>query len=163
MARRVFFSFHYARDSWRVSQVRNSWLTQRDAGASTFLDKAEWEAVERRGKQAVKNWIDSQMNGTSVTVVLIGRETAGREWVHYEISKSYQDGKGLLGIYIHNVQNQQRQTDFQGSNPFDQLYVTDNGVQRPLSSYYRTYDWVLNNGYANLANWIEAAARDAGR
>jgi antiphage defense system Thoeris ThsB-like protein len=160
MARRVFFSFHYARDSWRVSQVRNCWLTKQGADASPFLDKAEWEAIERQGKHAVRNWIDAQMYGTSVTVVLIGRTTADREWVQYEIRKSHSEGKGLLGIYIHNLQNQHRQTDFQGPNPFDRMFGTVEGVHYP---FYRTYDWVYDDGYRNISTWIEAAARDVGR
>jgi hypothetical protein len=162
VARKVFFSFHFARDSWRVGQVRNSWMVRRGE-AQPFLDKADWEALERQGKQAVKNWIDSQMKGTSVTAVLIGRETAGREWVEYEIDKSIRDGKGLIGIYVHNLKNQYQLTDAKGVNPFDRINVNDKGVLRPASIYYPTYDWVVNDGYNNLPQWIEAAARVAGR
>ena len=30
-------------------------------------------------------------------------------------------------------------------------------------SEYKTYDWINDYGYANLGDWIEKAARDAGR
>jgi hypothetical protein len=46
MARRVFFSFHYD-DIWRVNQIRNSWLVTRDGETAGFVDKAEFEIVER--------------------------------------------------------------------------------------------------------------------
>lgn len=84
MARRAFFSFHFERDVWRAGQVRNSWVTQdrEDAG---FWDAAAWESVKRKGDAAVHAWIDGQLKGTSVTVVLIGTETAQRKYVSYEI------------------------------------------------------------------------------
>lgn len=34
---------------------------------SRFIDKTEFEKVEREGNRAIQNWIDSQLNGTSVT------------------------------------------------------------------------------------------------
>src|SRR5262245_44547241 len=101
MARKVFFSFHYGRDAWRVSQVRHSWLTKPNADASRFVDAASFEQVKRQGDDAVKRWIDSNMEGTSVTIVLIGSETASRRWVRYEVARSRQLGKGVIGIRIH--------------------------------------------------------------
>src|SRR5688500_16738359 len=107
MARRAFFSFHYERDAWRAGQVRNAYVTQDAAGS---VDYADWEAVKSRGDAAIKKWIDDQLVGTSVTVVLIGAETATREYVQYEIRQSIARGNGLLGIYIHNVKNSSGQT-----------------------------------------------------
>ena len=76
MARHVFFSFHYERDIWRASQVRNSWVTQPNRESSGFWDAASWEEVKKKGDLEVKKWIRDQMKGTSVTVVLIGTETS---------------------------------------------------------------------------------------
>ena len=166
MARHVFFSFHYQRDIWRVSQIRNSWVTQENTTAG-FLDDASWESVKKQGDQVIKNWINREMKGTSVTVILIGAETSTRKYVEYEIQRSYEEGKGILGIRIHNMKNQYGQPDHQGKNPLDILAV--NNV--PLSQFtingydkiYKTYDWVLDNGYYNIGNWIEEAARNAGK
>ena len=76
MARQSFFSFRYKNDNWRAGIVRGSWVTQ-DRKASGFFDKAEWEEVKRKSDSAIETWIDGQLNGTSVTVVLIGSDTAG--------------------------------------------------------------------------------------
>ena len=38
-------------------------------------------------------------------VVLIGNKTASRKWVQYEIEQAWKLGKGLVGIYIHNLAN----------------------------------------------------------
>jgi len=162
MARKVFFSFHYDKDSWRVGQVRNAWLIG-DHEAQPFLDKARWEEVEAKGETAVQSWIDNAMLGTSVTVVLIGAETAGRKWVKYEIRKSHTDDKGMIGVYIHNLKNQHQQTDSKGSNPFDNFSIEQGGQKTSLSSIYPTYDWVNDNGRLYLPDWVEKAAKAAGR
>jgi hypothetical protein len=96
MARHTFFSFHYERDAWRASQVRNSWVTQ-DRDAAGFWDKAKWEEVKKKGEAAIHAWIDEQLKGTSVTVVLIGAETSTREYVDYEILQSHKKKNGMLG------------------------------------------------------------------
>lgn len=163
MARRVFFSFHYENDVWRASQVRNSWVTKPDRESAGFWDSASWESVRRQGEDAVKRWINSQIQNTSVTVVLIGRETASRPYVRYEIEKSCERGNGLLGIFIHNIKDALQLTSPAGPNPFDSLWIQQ-GLQRTyLSQIYRTYDWVYDQGYQNIGSWIEAAAKQANR
>jgi hypothetical protein len=159
MARRAFFSFHFERDSWRAGQVRNSNLTQPING---YIDKAKWEEVKMKGDQAIKNWIDEQLKGTSVTVVLIGKETADRKYVKYEIEKSIERGNGLLGIYINNVKNVLGETDEKGSNPLDNFTITVNGRIRVASNYFKTYTWSSVKGYNNLSTWIDESAELAG-
>jgi hypothetical protein len=163
MARRVFFSFHYDNDILRVGQIRNSGIVL-SAGdtAAGFTDSASWESVKRQGDAAIQKWIDNELNGTSVTVVLIGSQTADRQWVNYEIIESVKRDNGLLGIYIHNVKDLNGRTDVKGANPFDSLRW-DGGKGVPLSLTYPTYDWVSDNGRANLSSWVEAAAKKAGR
>ncbi len=163
MARKVFFSFHFDRDSWRVAQVRNCNVVTSNYVRNDFVDSASWEAVKRGGDNAIRNWIDNQLKGTSVTVVLIGNQTNERKYVHYEIEKSIEKGNGFLGIYIHNIRNQFQMTDFIGANPLNSWRVnTTFGIQL-LSQLFRTYDWVLHDGRNNIGNWIEEAARIAGK
>lgn len=160
MARKVFFSFHYDRDVRRVVQIRNSWIIRSKGEAQPFYDKAEWETVKRKG---VDKWIEEQLEGTSVTVVLIGSDTYNREWVRHEIKRSYELKKGIVGIYIHNVKDPQRGIDTKGKNPLDYWTITKNNKKVPLSSLFRTYDWVSDDGYTNLSSWIETAAKETGR
>ena len=151
MARHVFFSFYYERDIWRASQVRNSWLTQPDRESAGFWDAASWEEVQRKGEEATKRWIRDQMKGTSVTVVLIGAETSTRPYVQYEIIHSWEIGNGLIGVYIHNQKTAKGAKDTKGADPFVALRYK--GI--------RTYDWVNNDGYSNLGDWVEAAYKRA--
>ena len=163
MARKVFFSFHYERDIWRAGQVRNSWVTKPDRQDAGFWDAASWEKVQKEGDEAIKSWIKKQLDGTSVTVVLIGKETSNRIWVKYEIQESYKRSNGLLGIYIHQIKDSSGDTDTKGDNYFGEIGVDTNGNKVYFSSLYPAYDWVDDNGRDNLGDWVEKAAKKAGR
>lgn len=141
MARRVFFSFHYERDIWRVNVVRNSGAIEGVAAAG-FHDASLWEETKKRGADAVKRLIDCGLEGTSVTVVLIGAQTAQRQYVSYEIAKSISQGNGLLGILIHNIKDQSGQSDIRGDVP--------EALQEAGAPVY-TWD------YGKLGRWVEAA------
>ena len=146
MARRAFFSFKY-KDVSRAMVVRNSWVTQGKEAAG-FIDAADFEEVKRKGDTAIKNWIDNQLNGTSVTVVLVGAKTCSSRWVKYEIEKSIEIGNGLLGIDVSKIK------DLQG-NTSDRCGKIPNG--------YNFYLWNNDDGYNNMGDWIEKAAKDADR
>ncbi|MDE0525009.1 MAG: TIR domain-containing protein [Thaumarchaeota archaeon] len=159
MARRVFFSFDYDRDVWRASQVRNSGMTSDSRG---FIDAADWESIEREGDSAIKRWINEQLDGTTVTAVLIGAETDKSEWVRYEIERSWEIGNGILGIRIHNIKDQNGLTDYYGSTNFGEFCAEDGNCGR-FDELFDVYDWKDDGGYDNLEDWIENAADKAGR
>jgi len=146
MARKVFFSFHFSKDVWKVSQIRNSWRIWWEK--TPFLDKAEWEKVKLGWKLAIQRWIDKQLMWTSVTVVLIGLETSNREWVKYEIAKSVEMWKGIVGIHIAWMVDQ-------NGNSHNSLW------KNPLPAWYKTYKWNKDNWVKNMWLWIEEAARNA--
>lgn len=153
MARKTFFSFHYERDSWRAGQVRNCNLLPSDDQRG-FIDSVDWESIKRQGDDAIKRWIDGQLEYTSATVVLIGAETAGRPWVQHEIVRSWNRGNGILGVRIHNIKDQHRETDLLGPNPFVRFELPDGTL---LSAVCKTYDWVTDDGRNHLGEWIEEA------
>ena len=149
MARRVFFSLHYERDIWRASIVRKSWVTKKDREAAGFFDASIWEDAKKKGDAAIKKMIDNALVGTSVTAVLVGRQTANRDYVKYEIKKSIERGNGLLGVRIEKIKNRNGEVDEAGPNP--------------LPSKYKLYRWNADNGYENFGAWVEAAAKTAGK
>lgn len=160
MARKVFYSFHYEPDCSRVSQIRNFGVIEGNQPASDN----DWETVKRGGDAAIKRWIDAQLNGRSCTVVLIGSETAGRPWINYEIEKSWNDGKGLFGVHIHNLKDFSGNQSRKGANPFE-TFTMQSSAKR-LSDFVKTYDppyfdskQVYNYIGSNLSNWIEEAIR----
>lgn len=163
MARSIFISFHYQRDIWRVNVVRNHYLMKGGYTVAGYWDHSLWEETKRKGDDAIRRLINSGLNGTSVTVVLIGNQTANRRWVKYEIEKSYEWGNGMLGVYIHSIKDKSGVVDRKGQNPFENISVTRNGRKVCLSGIYPTYDWVRDDGYANFGIWIEKAAKAAGK
>jgi hypothetical protein len=122
----------------------------------------EWESITRGGDPAIKKWIDDQLDGKSCTIVLIGAKTAGRKWIKYEIEHSWNDKKGLLGIYIHNLKDLNENQSEKGANPFDDFTLCDGN--KKLSSIVKVYNpsgsdskAVYAHIKANLADWIETA------
>ena len=161
MARTTFFSFHYDNDIWRASQVRNSDVVDDGIEESGFIDGASWESIKREGDDAVRDWINRQMKGCSVTVVLIGSDTYDRKWVNYEIEKSYREGMGLVGVRIHKIEDENGNRDQRGENPLSKYQDSNTGES--LSSIFNTYDWVSDTGRENLGDWVEEAAQIADR
>lgn len=153
MPRKVFFSFHFKRDTWRAGQVRNCDLLA-DEDEYGVIDSVEWEKIEQQGDAVIERWINDQLKYTSVTVVLIGAETAERDWIDYEIRQSWKRGNALVGLRIHQMKDQHGKTDVRGSNPLDQITLADGTT---LSSVCKTYDWVNDDGRNNLGNWVEDA------
>jgi hypothetical protein len=146
MARRVFFSFKYE-DVGRAMVVRNSWVTQ-GREAAGFVDAADFEKLKKQGDAAIQRWIDNQITGTSVTVVLVGQLTCSSRWVKYEIAKSKALGHGLLGVDISKIPGWDKQT-------------SERCGKIPVG--YPFYLWNKDNGYQNMGTWIEAAAKATGR
>lgn len=158
MARKVFYSFHYARDAWRVSQVKNMGVVE----GQPLLSSNEWEEVEKGGDSAIQSWIDAEMKGKSCVVVLIGNRIAGRRWVEYEFKKAWKDGKGVAGVYIHNLKNASGEQDSKGSSPFDGFTLCDG--KKKFSNVVKAYDppfttssYVYEHIRENLATWAEEA------
>ena len=102
MARRVFFSFHYQRDVFRVNQIR-SIPNVTGTAAAGFQDASLWEKTKKEGDAAVWSIIDKGLENTTVTVVCIGEKTAGRKFINYEIQESIDRGNGIVGIKIHHL------------------------------------------------------------
>lgn len=159
MARRVFFSFHYDNDISRVMIVRNSWVTQGKEAAG-FVDKVAFEQIKRQGDTAVHRWIDKQLEGTSVTVVLIGSETLNRPFVQYEIFQSWHRGNAIIGVHINNIKDIWTSNVSSIGNTHTVIgHYSDNSPVYFDKICDGVYDYMLQDGYTNLGTWIESAAK----
>ena len=160
--RQVFFSFHYSGDSWRAAQVKNMGVVDK----SSEWSANEWEEVRNKSNTKIKEWIDAQMAKRSCVVVLIGSETSSREWVKYEIEKAYELKKGIVGVYIHNLKDENGEQSSRGANPFYNMYNKE-GCR--LSNYVECYDpphststYVYDDIKENLSEYIERAIEKSG-
>ncbi|GKV70602.1 hypothetical protein NCCP2716_31000 [Sporosarcina sp. NCCP-2716] len=154
MSKKVFFSFHFGNDVGRANVARNSWVTQ-GRESTGFVDKAEFEKIQRISERAVKQWIDSQLNGTSVTVVLIGSETFDRPYVKYEIEQSYKKGNAIIGVKVGGIKDLRTGLT---STSQSTLKVIGNDVTGKTLWFNEIasgiYDYVSDEGYQNLGKWI---------
>jgi hypothetical protein len=153
--RQVFYSFHYDNDVMRVQQIRNIGVLE----GNTPVSPNEWETIKKSGDKAVEKWINDNMNYKSCVIVLVGEETANRPWVKFEIKRAWELGKGLLGIYIHNIKDPRTGTCRQGKNPFEQFTVEG----KKLSELVKCYNPSSNDAYNDIAehidSWIESAIK----
>lgn len=146
MAKRVYFAFHYQNDIWRVNQVRKSWVVKEDREQAGFYDASLWEKAKKESSLALKRLINSGLDRTTVTCVLIGESTYQRPWVKYEIVKSYERANKIVGIYIDGLENQSGKTCQKGENPFNYLALRISQNEESATVFH----------YDNRA-WIEFA------
>ena len=146
MARRVFFSFEFEHDVSRANVVRNSWVTQ-GREAAGFIDAADFEEIKKGGDAAIKRWIRGQLQRTTVTVVLVGSHTCDSKYVAYEIEQSEKRDNGLLGIDVSKIKDLNGDTSWRCGK---------------IPKGYSFYLWNNDNGYSNMGDWIEKAAKEAG-
>ena len=151
--RQVFYSFHYEKDVMRAAQIRNIGVVE---GNKPVADN-DWETVKKGGEQAIKKWIDDNMNFRSCVIVLVGEDTANRKWVKYEIEKAWKDGKGLFGIYIHNIKDPRYGICYKGENPFSKFEFGNRNFSQIVKCYnpnpYDAYNDIANN----IEKWIDEA------
>jgi hypothetical protein len=156
MARKIFYSFHYDNDCWRTQQVRNIGFIE----GSKPVSANDWESVKSGGDSAIEKWITNQLDGRSCTVVLVGAETANRRWVRHEIIESWNSRKGVVGIRVHSLKDNDGNQNFAGPNPFDQITVGEKTLSsivklyRPTSSFSVEAYAAIKNG---ISEWIEEA------
>lgn len=97
MARRVFISFQHE-DRQQASGFN---LLQWNPNVPVeFVGRHLLSPVDSEDPTYIRAKIREQLEGTSVTVVLIGGKTADSEWVDFEIRESIARGNGVIGIRL---------------------------------------------------------------
>ncbi|MCK4809873.1 MAG: TIR domain-containing protein [Candidatus Omnitrophica bacterium] len=148
MTRRVFFSFNYNKDVWRVNQIR-SMPNIIGSAAAGFHDASLWEEAKKKGDAAIKKLIDKGLENTSVTVVCVTYGIAVRKYINYEIDQSLKRRNGLLGIQIDHLKDHAGNITSPGSIP-----------SQIEKAGFKAYKYVNKE---RLAVWIEQAAKLAGK
>ena len=152
--RQIFYSFHFGNDYWRTQIVRNIGAIEGNKPVSP----AAWEEVKRNGPNAIRTWINNNMKMRSCVVVLVGEETANRQWVQYEITHAWETGKGVVGIYINNLRDKDGNKSYKGPDPFKKLQAEG---RLPKDVDFVCYDPDHSSPYkdieAHLSDLIEEA------
>jgi len=158
--RKVFFSFHFDGDFWRTQQVRQIGVIEGD----TPVSSNKWEEVKNKGDSAVKKWIDDNLENKSCLILLIGKDTAGRKWIDYEIVRAWEKGKGVLGIRIHNLEDQNGKQSSAGKDPFAKYTLCDkklrwSNIIKIVNPPQITGKGVYKDISDNLKAWIDESIK----
>lgn len=106
--RNVFVSYAHRLDQDAVDDFRVKFADERMTFSDRSLDNMD---IGHLSDDTIKNnYIRPKIANSSVTIVLIGKETGGRWWVDWEIYYSLlkttgNDRNGLLGILIPNKEH----------------------------------------------------------
>lgn len=153
MKKKVFYSFHFDNDVFRVQQIRNIGVID----GNEPVKPNEWETIKRSGNKAIENWIDENIKRKDIVVVLVGEETHERPWVDYEIRKAWELGKPVMGIYIHNINCMKNGVCRKGQNPFEKYNIRGTNFSRIVKCHDPGTD-AYNDIKNNLERWIDEAA-----
>lgn len=96
--------------------------------------------------------------------MLVGSQTAQRKWVLREIVKAWDKGKGVVGIRIHNLKDELKNTSVAGENPF--FSVGHGNTGKKLASIVNLYNPSGSDSSAvyatiqtNIDGWVEEAIK----
>ena len=102
MGRRIFISYQHD----DIMQAKGFNLLRWNPNVEfEFVGRHLLSPVDSEDPNYIRSKIREQLNGVSVTVVLIGQNTANSEWVDYEIRASLEQGKGIIGIRLKGAEN----------------------------------------------------------
>lgn len=164
MHRRVFLTFDYGVDAAGAGQVRRSQESLEPGNEFVgSVEAASWKEIERQGDDAIKRWILSNLDGTSVTAVIYGSKTWMHRWVRYAIVESVRRGNGLLAIDLHALEHETEAAEI-AVNPLSHLgFVIDRTLE--LVHFYENHgdQWVRprdSDEAMKLADFCYSCTRD---
>ena len=84
-------------------------------------------------------------------------------WINYEIETTWNNEKGLVGVYIHNLKDSNGKKSLRGRNPFEGFTIGDKDQKKlsaivkaynpPYEGSQKVYEYIRDN----LAEWVEEA------
>src|SRR5260221_2561166 len=99
MARRVFISYQHQDRMQAKGFNLLRWNKNVDL---EFVGRHLLDPVDSKNEEYIAKKVQEEMAGTSVTVVLLGKETSQSEWVRWEIEKSLEKKNGVVAIKLDN-------------------------------------------------------------
>ena len=96
---RVFLSFHYEDDQGPIELLRHQAKNSEQLEFIDYSAKEPWDTDEWKRK------CEERIARSSVLVVAIGEKTHTRPAVLWEISKAYELGKPVIGMWIYGDRN----------------------------------------------------------
>ena len=143
----VFISYHYRRDHEIARQITNI-INQDKLGIFTAVRENE----KGTDPEVVKNWVCEEIQKTKITILLISRETLGREYVSYELSLSKKNGNTIITVIIDSDENHFSD---------DEIQTISKKLQKDFSINSKVRRWFADNGPDNLLEWLNDAVNSS--
>ena len=124
------------------------WLAGAGTEATPFLTRRQLMGMIEDGIPSIYAWVEAEIARCDASVVLIGSMSSGRHFMEYEIAQSIRQHKPMIGVRIHGIPHGDTQGSAAGENP--------------LFPMFPVYDWLEDDGPANLHAWVQAAIDDQG-
>ncbi|MGP1415138.1 MAG: TIR domain-containing protein [Treponema sp.] len=152
---RVFISYHHDNDQ----DYKEKFVKLFDCDHDIFIDGSvrDGDIDDTLKTETIRQRIrDEYLRDTTVTIVLIGRETWKRKHIDWEISSSIRDTEfnprsGLLGIILPT------HPDY-GKGSFTPSIVPPRLYDNVKKGFAKIYNWT--NDPLLIERWIETAFRD---
>jgi hypothetical protein len=99
MARKIFISFQHQ----DVMKARGFNLLRWNKNIDfNFVGRHFLDPINSENESYIRSKVKEQLKGTSVTVVLVGKETCNSEWIKWEIEQSLTKDRpnGILAIRL---------------------------------------------------------------
>ncbi len=149
---KVFVSYHHYNDQIYREEFEKLFANYHDVFISKSVQIGEIDP--KLSIDSVRQKIrDDYLRDSTVTIVLIGKETWKRKHVDWEISSSIRKTKlssrsGLFGILLPTHPSY-------GKSNYDGGIVPPRLVDNQICGYANIYDWTLNP--ESITKWIENA------
>lgn len=158
--RKIFPSYDWDEDVWRVNQIVNmpKILGKENMG---FMKNVPNEEV-KKSDAAIQRWIDANLVGCSCLVVFVGERTYQSKWVKYEMMQAKAKGMGRLLVSLEGMKDPEGRVSLGGPDPY-----AANGLYAPPGTpntyTISSYSWLADDGKNNIGDWIEDACHRAGK
>ena len=150
MGRNCCIIFDYDNDLARAKQINDLGLVRGSAPAG-FDDASRWQEARNAGEAAVRGLIDGALLSTSVTIVLIGENTAALDYVEYAIEQSIRRKNGIVGLFVHDMADENGNTSAQGKVPYEAK-----AAEMLDAHHYDVHVWE----HSKFEHWVEEAATE---
>ncbi len=136
----VFISYHYKKDNKIAKKITNII----ENGSDMYYVVKE-NSVES-DPNIIKDWVDKNIKNTKITILLISKETFEREYVNYELEKSYYNRNIILPIII-----DRKESDFCDKNQETNIIkkLSNNTICLGMKYWYRC------KGAENVLQWVK--------
>ena len=156
MSVRKILLCYQPKDSFRATKIKK----MKNFEQSVVFAEEDWPTVANHSETEIQEWVDQQVEDSDCLVVLIGEETAKKQWMNYSIKRAYELNKGIVGIFVHRLLDEEGDPSERGDDPFH--YLDLNGIKfsrfiQRFESKHVTERYVYHDIRRNLPQLIERA------